>query len=122
MKRVLVIEDHEVQASLLRFSINALGHEVISVESAEEALEILHEGTSIDLITLDINLTGMSGLQFLSVLKNETPYKEIPVVIITALRQESHLQEAKALGVAQYLVKPIIFSEFTALVKACLDD
>jgi len=120
MKHVLVVEDHEVQASLLRFSINAQGHEVMTVESAEDALKVLQEETHIDLITLDINLTGMSGTQFLARLRAEPRYKEIPVIIITALRQEHYLNETKALGVKDHLVKPIVFAEFTELLTKYL--
>jgi len=121
MKRVLVIEDHEVQASLLRFSITSQGYEVITVESAEDAFKVLEEGTTIDLITLDINLTGMSGIQFLSLLRAREEYKEIPVIVITALRQEHHHNETKALGVTDHLIKPIVFADFTALIKEYLE-
>jgi CheY-like chemotaxis protein len=120
MKHILVVEDHEVQASLLRFSLNAQGYEVTTVESAEDALKILQEETHIDLITLDINLTGMSGTQFLAQLRKDPRYKEIPVIIITALRQEHYVNETRALGVKDYLVKPIVFAEFTALLEEYL--
>ena len=120
MKRILVVEDNEVQASILMFAITAQGYEPIAVESAEEAWTLLDQGESIDLITLDNNLLGMNGLQFLAKLRDNEKYVNMPIIMITALRQEQHYNEAKALGIKDYLIKPIVLSEFIALLDRYL--
>ena len=120
MKKVLVIEDNAVQASILSLSIKSHGYDAIHVDSAEAALSILEKEHEFALITLDINLVGMSGLQFLTYLRKERAYDEIPVVIITALRHEKYLKEARAQGVSDYYVKPISFSDIQSMLKVYL--
>ncbi len=121
MKHVLIVEDLEVQSSLLSFSINAQGYEVTAVTSGEEALKLLKEGLHVDLITLDIHLIGMNGLQFLSIIRKDPKTKGIPAIIISALSQTRHMDEAKALGIVKYIVKPVNFQELTTLLKKKLD-
>jgi len=120
MKKVLIIEDNEVQASLFALSVKREGHTAISVVSGEEALEVLHKEHDFAFIMLDINLEGMSGLQFLAQLREEKKFKEIPVVIITALRQETYMKEARSLGVEAYYTKPVSFDDLLKLLKKYL--
>ena len=119
MKKVLVIEDQEVQATLITFSLKSAGYDVITVESGEDALIVL-EDQDIALITLDINLNGMNGLQFLSLIKASEKNKNIPVIIISGLKQESNINKAKELGANAYLRKPIVFAKFITIVKGYL--
>ena len=119
MKKILVIEDQEVQASLLTFSLKSEGYDVITVESGEEALIVLdHHG--IELITLDLNLNGMNGLQFLSLIKASKMHQDIPVIIISALRQDKRIQKAKELGANEYLLKPVVYTRLITIVKTYL--
>ncbi len=120
MKKVLVIEDNKVQASILSLSIKSHGYDVVHVDSGEAALHVLEKDHDFALITLDINLVGMSGLQFLAYLRKEKAYDDIPVVIITALRHEKYLKEARAYGVSDYYVKPISFSDIKSMLKVYL--
>ena len=119
MNKILVIEDQKVQASLITFSLESQGYEAITVESGEEALVVL-EDHDIALITLDINLNGMNGLQFLSLIKASEEHKNIPIIIISGLKQKSNINKAKELGANAYVLKPIVFTKFISIVKACL--
>ena len=119
MKTVLVIEDQEVQASLITFSLKSAGYDVITVESGEDALKVLEEH-DIALITLDINLNGMNGLQFLALIKASEKSREIPVIVISGLKQESNINKARELGANAYLRKPIVFTKFLEIVKGYL--
>ncbi len=120
MKKVLVIEDNKVQASILSLSIKSHGYDVVHVDSGEAALRVLEKDHDFALITLDINLVGMSGLQFLAYLRKEKAYNDIPIVIITALRHEKYLKEARVYGVNDYYVKPISFSDLNSIFKVYL--
>ena len=119
MKKILVVEDQEVQASLITFSLKSEGYDVITVESGEEALIVLDD-YNISLITLDINLNGMNGLQFLSLIKASYKSKDIPVIVISGLKQEHNINKAKELGANAYLLKPIVFTKFIEIVKGYL--
>ncbi|PHQ56772.1 MAG: response regulator [Sulfurimonas sp.] len=83
--------------------------EVFGASSIEESMKVL-ESEHIDIILSDILLKGENGVDFLKSLK-ESPYTDIPTVLITAHTETSYLLEAIKLKVANYIVKPINLKE-----------
>ncbi|MBL1243471.1 MAG: response regulator [Sulfurimonas sp.] len=83
--------------------------EVFGASSIEESMKVL-ESEHIDVILSDILLKGENGVDFLKSLK-ESPYADIPTVLITAHTETSYLLEAIKLKVANYIVKPINLKE-----------
>ena len=110
MLKCIAIDDEPLALKLLEDSISKVPYLnlVASCRNAFEAMKVLQEQT-IDLIFIDIQMPGLTGLQFIGSLENK------PLVIfITAYKQ--YAVESYDLAVVDYLVKPVSFERF---VKAC---
>lgn len=103
MDKILLIEDDFYIADLYRTILQAQGFEVILAMDGAEGLELALSQP--DLILLDIMLPKLNGLMVLKKLKSEQLTKNIPVVLLTNLGQESIIKAAFAVGAAGYLLK-----------------
>ena len=103
-KRVLIVEDDFFVRDLYNRELSREGFEVSAAEDgAEGLLKAIEEKP--DLILLDIMLPKMSGLDVLKTLKEKEETKEIPVVLLTNLGQDSVIREGFTLGAIGYLIK-----------------
>jgi len=102
--RVLVVEDEEPLGEVFRDFLAEMGHDATVVRSAEAALGSL-ERQRPDAIILDINLPGMSGLDFLQL----RPVREaaLPIFFIDAATTESQARECLRLGALDFVGKPV---------------
>jgi CheY-like chemotaxis protein len=99
--------------------LNNKGYEVTPVNSGADALEKCEKQT-FDIIFLDENMPGMSGLETLSQIKSIKP--NIPVVMITKSEEEHIMEEAIGSKIADYLIKPLNPSQILLSVKKILDN
>ena len=96
------------------------GYEVIPVMSGSEALDELDENPNkIDLIFLDENMPGLSGLEALSRIKSQ--YPQIPVVMITKSEEEHLMDEALGSKISDYLIKPVNPNQILMAIKKHTD-
>jgi len=100
---VLIIEDDDTAADLMRVQLEAEGYHTVRAASAEAALDMLTK-TKPDLITLDILLPGMDGWDFLSRIKRDQSLARIPVVIVSIVANE---KKGFSLGAREVLQKPV---------------
>jgi CheY-like chemotaxis protein len=99
--------------------LNQKGYDITPVTSGAEALDEV-EGQNFDVIFLDENMPGMSGLETLGHIKDMKP--NVPVVMITKSEEEHIMEEAIASKIADYLIKPINPSQILLSVKKLLDN
>ena len=90
------------------------GYVVIPVKSGDEALDVLNDGP-IDIVFLDENMPGISGLDTLTIIKNN--YPQIPVVMITKSEEEHIMEEAIGSKISDYLIKPVNPNQILLTVK-----
>ncbi len=103
-QKILIVEDDFFVRDLYNRELGREGFEVTTAEDGTGGLsKILEEKP--DLILLDIMLPGMSGLDVLKKIKEEETVKDIPVVLLTNLGQDSVIREAFSLGAVGYLIK-----------------
>ncbi|MGF1635922.1 MAG: PglZ domain-containing protein [Cyclobacteriaceae bacterium] len=95
------------------------GYDITPVTSGAEAIEAC-ESNQYDVIFLDENMPGMTGLETLTHIKNLKP--AIPVIMITKSEEEHIMEEAIASKIADYLIKPINPSQILLSVKKLLDN
>ena len=81
---VLVIEDDPLVCILLQDILHEEGYQVLLAENGEQAMVILTTARP-DLVTLDLNLPGISGDVVLKELRKQDTTKELPVIVVTAL-------------------------------------
>jgi putative two-component system response regulator len=105
-KIVLAVDDVSENLSLLRSMLEDF-FDVRLAKSAKMALSLL-ENTKVDLILLDIEMPGMSGLEFLNTFREKNPDgKHTPVIIVTSHASTDFVKDAINAGAKDYLVKPI---------------
>ncbi len=114
--RILVVDDALETRVLARAALECRGFDVVEACDGESALDLVACG-SIDLITLDVNLRGMSGLAVLTRIRRDTL---IPVVLLTALADEADRVIGLHLGADDYIVKPFDPAELGARVSSVL--
>jgi len=102
---VLVVEDNNQAADLIRMQLEANGCEVMRAASAQIALAMLNESPWPDLISLDILLPDMDGWELLARIKQNPQFAQTPVVIMSIVADCS---KGFSLGAAEVLQKPVL--------------
>jgi two-component system cell cycle response regulator DivK len=117
---ILVVEDNQMNAKLLRDVLGSRGYQVAESATAEEGLEIARSRRPA-LILMDIQLPGMSGIEALRELKKDASTEGIPVLAVTASVMPMERNEVLEAGFDGYQTKPISVKELTAEVRRLLD-
>jgi DNA-binding response OmpR family regulator len=121
-KSVLVVEDESSLARFVQLNLQARGHRVIIATEAEEAWAVMKSGPVPDLVLLDLILPRQSGWDLLDWMAADEALETMPVVIISALAGKENRAKALALGVTDYLVKPIGAPELIGCVDKLFKD
>ena len=99
--------------------LEAKGYHLTPAKSGDQALDMLEEN-KFDLIFLDENMPGLSGLETLSIIKEK--YANIPVIMITKSEEESIMEEAIGSKIADYLIKPVNPNQILLAIKKNIDS
>ena len=121
--RILLIEDNFIEIMKMKRSIEFLGleHQVQEAKNGEEALEILHnKSTYPDIILLDLNMPKVSGIDFLTIIKNNESLRHIPVIVLTTSNNHKDLFECYKLGISGYMLKPLKYEDYTSKIEKLL--
>ncbi|MBW3568840.1 response regulator [Candidatus Parcubacteria bacterium] len=103
-KTILLVEDDDRLASVYETRLQAEGFTTRRVSNGEDALATAIQ-IKPDLILLDVMMPKVSGFDVLDILRNTEETKEIKIIMLTALSQDSDKERAKALGADDYLIK-----------------
>lgn len=115
--RLLLVEDDAMLGKATQVALRQAGYTVDWVQSGEDALEALADSTH-DLMVLDINLPGKSGLEVLALLRQKR--STLPVIALTARDTKAQRVEGLDSGADDYLVKPYEVEELLARIRALL--
>lgn len=116
--KILVVDDEQDICEILQYNLETEGFEVMTANSAEEALELPLQEFS--LILLDVMMGEMSGFQMARKLKNNHDTTHIPIIFITAMDGEDDLVKGLNIGADDYIAKPLSMKEVKARVRAVL--
>ena len=118
-KKILIVDDETINLDFFDVMLSKLG---FSVEKAIDGIEALEKVKRFlpDLILLDNVMPRMSGWEFTKILKNDVKYRDIPIVMFSALDDVKDKVEGFELGVDDYITKPYNFSEVLARIRAVL--
>ena len=116
---LLVVDDNEQNRDMLSRRLAKRGYTVSVAEGGARALEMLREAP-VDLVLLDIEMPGMSGLEVLKALRQTTTRADLPVIMATARDQGEDIVEALNLGANDYVTKPLDFPVVIARVESQL--
>ena len=119
MSLILIVEDNEKNLKLVRDVLQAKGHKTAEAGSAEEGLKLVAERKP-DLVLMDIQLPGMSGIDALKILRADAATKAIPVIAISASVMQQDRKQITDAGFDGFIEKPINLKDFLAAVNKAL--
>lgn len=115
MANILVVDNASFMRSSLKYICEQAGHKVVGMApDGREAIRLYKE-LKPDLVTMDILMEEMDGIQALEAIRKDDPAAR--VVMVTALGQEAKQEEAKRLGAAGYIRKPFKADEITKEIE-----
>lgn len=120
---ILLIEDNLIEIMKMKrtLSLLKLDHTLQEAKNGEEALKILEDKSNFpDIILLDLNMPKMSGIEFLSALKNNNDIKHIPTIILTTSDNQKDLEECYRIGVSGYILKPLKYDDYVKKIENVL--
>ena len=118
-KKILIVDDEKINLEFFEVMLSKLG---FIVEEANDGIEALEKVKKFypDLILLDNVMPRMSGWEVTKHLKEDSKYRDIPIIMFSALNDVKDKVAGFELGVDDYITKPFNFSEVLARIKATL--
>jgi CheY-like chemotaxis protein len=121
-KRVLLVEDNEINAMIVQELLSAVGMNVTTAQNGQEALDILAEKAKsqlppFDLVLMDLQMPVMDGYEATRIIKETPEYKNMPVYALTAHAFPEERERCLALGMEDHLTKPIDVDTFYGALR-----
>jgi two-component system cell cycle response regulator DivK len=120
-KRILIVEDNKVDLTLLKDILESRGYEILLTGDGVEAIDVAFVSLP-DLILMDIQLPGISGLEVTRRLRGDKRSRRIPIIAVTAFAMGWHEREALDSGCDAYISKPIAMQGFLSAVESFLSQ
>lgn len=119
-KKVLIVEDNELNMKLFNDLLEAHGIETIQSNNGLEVLDLAKQNKP-DLILMDIQLPQVSGLDVIKWLKNDPVLADVPVIAVTAFAMKGDEEKIRKGGCEDYISKPISVSRFLEVIQKYLN-
>jgi len=115
MRTILIVDDTPDVLSCLKLVLDRFGYDVMTAHDAESALSVIRGGPAVDLVITDYQMPGMNGLELAGLLKRIVP--SVPVILLSAYPGGDLCRKAQALGIDEYMQKPVNLQAFRGLVE-----
>jgi len=121
MKRILLVDDHELSRQALKLFLEHHGYACEEAEQGAAALAWLEQGQNVDLIVSDNLMPVMTGLEFLVQVRANPHFGSIPFILYSGNITDEIQRQAHQAGVIAVLNKPYDLSDFLAVLTKALD-
>ncbi len=119
-ERILLVDDDEAIAEMLRHLLGSLGYQVTSLTSSPEALSAFRSAPAdFDLVITDMTMPGMTGAELSKTIR--CIRADIPIILCTGFSELMTKEDAKAMGIQRYLMKPVSKREIAEAIREVLD-
>ncbi|MBY6127164.1 response regulator [Qipengyuania aquimaris] len=119
-KRILVVEDNDLNRKLFCDVLKASGYEVVPVSDGSNVVATAKKFHP-ELVIMDIQLPNISGVDLITQLKADAEFDEVPVLAVTAYAGKGDEERIRDAGAQDYLAKPVSIGPFMAAVRKLLD-
>ena len=119
-KRILVVEDNDLNRKLFCDVLRASGFEVEPVADGEVVLNAARAFDP-DLVIMDIQLPGVSGVDLITAMRRDGALRSIPVLAVTAYAGKGDEERIRDAGATGYLSKPVSIGPFMAAVRGLVE-
>ena len=105
--KILIADDFPTMRRIVKTLLRQNGYSnFIEAEDGEEAYSMLQKTSDVEFIVSDWNMPKMTGLEFLKTVRNDSKFKHLPFLMVTAEAEKENIIEAVKAGVSNYVVKP----------------
>jgi two-component system, cell cycle response regulator DivK len=115
-KRVLVVEDNELNLKLFCDLLRAHGHDAEGVRDAREAIERATLFAP-QIIVMDIQMPHLTGLELIEQMRRDLTLRRIPIMAVTAYASQADEERIRAAGADAYVSKPITLMRFMEAIS-----
>lgn len=119
-RKILIIEDNEVDRRLIRDILQYHGFEVIEASDGKEGIDMAIKQRP-DLILLDMQLPVMDGFEVLRVIRNNQDLNNIRIITVTSMAMTGDRETILKAGADDYISKPVDTRELPKIIKRVLD-
>ena len=119
-KKILIVEDNDLNLKLFRDLLEANGYETVETKEGLNALDLTKREKP-DLILMDIQLPEISGLDVTRKIKSDPEVADIPIIAVTAFAMKDDEEKILRAGCEAYISKPISITNFLETVKQFLE-
>jgi two-component system cell cycle response regulator DivK len=119
MKKILLVEDNEMNRDMLTRRLTRKGYEVIGAVDGEDAIQKVAT-TAPDLVLMDMRLPGIDGLEATRQIRSDGLAHRTPIIMLTANATVEDLNAARAAGCDDFETKPIDFPRLIQKIDGCL--
>lgn len=120
MKTVLLVDDSPTLLMSVSGVLERHNLQAKTANSAEEAVTLLEGGLKPDLIISDLNMPGMSGIEFVRKARTFSGLRFTPMLMLTTESQQDKRDEARKAGATGWLVKPVQGDELMQVIRKVL--
>jgi two-component system cell cycle response regulator DivK len=114
-KTILIVDDDDLNRKLFGALLGARGYRIVQAADGSRAIDLAHQEQP-DLVIMDVQMPGISGIEATLALKSDHNTSAIPVIVTTAFLIEE--DELRASGCDAYMTKPFASSDFMTLVES----
>lgn len=119
-EHILLVDDEDLIVQMEKQILNSLGYKVMTTTSSVEALQLIQtEPLKFDLVITDMTMPNMTGAELAQ--KTLAIRDDIPILLCTGFSELINEEKAKALGIREYLMKPIIKKDLANAMRKVLD-
>ncbi|MFA7383959.1 MAG: response regulator [Desulfurivibrionaceae bacterium] len=120
-ERLLVVDDEEMITGMLMVILQNLGYQITISNSSLETLDLLeHDPAGFDLLITDLTMPGLTGFELSKKVLAIRP--DLPVILCTGFSELINKEQAQAMGIRAYLMKPVSVRELAQTVRKVLDE
>jgi two-component system cell cycle response regulator DivK len=119
MKKIMIVEDNELNMKLFNDLLQAQGYGTVQSSDGKDILKLAHRNRP-DLIIMDVQLPGVSGVELTRMLKADADLKHIPILAVTAFAMKGDQEKIMESGCDGYLSKPISIPVFLETIAKFL--
>ena len=121
MNKILVVDDDISINELIKINLEMAGYEVFSANDGVKGFALCKQELP-DLVILDVMMPKINGYKICRLLKFDTKYKNIPIVMVTARGQAQDIAIGEETGADEYITKPFEFNELYEVIKKHLGE
>jgi len=114
--QILFIDDDTDSLAMYVRAVSLANHQADIASSVNEGWDLIKEKTY-DLVFVDLNIPGVSGFELLQMIKKDRKTKKIPVIVISAMPENSLVEDVLKAGAQLFLEKPVALDELYSVIE-----